>query len=179
MKVFINPGHALHGTPDPGAVNVNTGLREADVTAAVGELVAEYLVEAGFEVCIMQDDDLEAVVDTANEAEADIFVSIHCNASGNSVAEGTESWYCYGDTDGEFLAEFINDQIVDSVGTWDRGVKCAVPGENGLYVLTNTDMPAVLVEMAFISNYADEERLEERQDEFARAIARGITDYLQ
>jgi len=179
MRIFINPGHALNGEPDPGACNKRTGLRESDVNAAVGALVAEYLVKAGLEVNLMQEDNLDDVVDVANEEMADIFVSIHCNSANSISAEGTETWYCYGDDEGEVLAGYINDQIVDSVGTWDRGVKCAVPGENGLYVLTNTEMPAVLVELAFISNANDEELLEEKQDEFARAIARGITDYLQ
>ena len=50
--------------------------------------------------------------------------------------------------------------------------------KNGLYVLTNTDMPAVLVELAFISNEDDEKLLRNNQDDFARAIARGVTDYL-
>ena len=58
-------------------------------------------------------------------------------------------------------------------------MKIATPGVNGLYVLTNTDMPAVLVELAFISNADDVVLLTEKQDEFARAIARGITDYLK
>ncbi len=47
MKVFINPGHAPNGHPDPGAVNDNTGLRECDVALAVGDLVAHYLKTAG------------------------------------------------------------------------------------------------------------------------------------
>lgn len=46
-----------------------------------------------------------------------------------------------------------------------------------MYVLTNTDMPAVLVELAFISNESDEQLLADNRDDFARAIARGITDY--
>ena len=67
---------------------------------------------------------------------------------------------------------------MDSMNTVDRGIKEAVPGKNGLYVLTNTDMPAVLVELAFISNEDDEKLLRNNQDDFARAIARGVTDYL-
>ena len=63
--------------------------------------------------------------------------------------------------------------------TTDRGVKIATLGVNGLYVLTNTDMPAVLVELAFITNPDDEEILANAQDALARAVARGITDYEQ
>ena len=106
------------------------------------------------------------------------FISIHCNSVESPYAEGTETWYCSGSEAGRLLAECIQDQIVDSLNTVDRGIKVAVPGKNGLYVLTNTDMPAVLVELAFISNEDDEKLLRNNQDDFARAIARGVTDYL-
>ena len=56
-------------------------------------------------------------------------------------------------------------------------MKTATLGVNGLYVLTNTDMPAVLVELAFITNPDDENILANAQDAMARAVARGITDY--
>ena len=71
----------------------------------------------------------------------------------------------------------IQNQIVDALGTVDRGVKGAKPGVNGLYVLSNTDAVAVLVELAFIDHAGDAELLGTQQDEFARAIARGVTDY--
>lgn len=77
------------------------------------------------------------------------------------------------------LANCIQNQIVNALDTTDRGVKIATPGVNGLYVLTNTDMPAVLVELAFITNPDDEEILANAQDALARAVARGITDYEQ
>ena len=74
----------------------------------------------------------------------------------------------------------IQRQIVDALGTADRGVKGAVPHtDNSLYVLNNTDAVAVLVETAFIDNAEDEVLLRTKQDEFARAIARGITDFEQ
>ena len=66
-----------------------------------------------------------------------------------------------------------------ALGTADRGIKGAVPGKNGLYVLSNTDAVAVLVETAFIDNAEDEVLLRTKQNEFARAIARGITDFEQ
>ena len=66
---------------------------------------------------------------------------------------------------------------MDALGTVDRGIKAAKPGVNGLYVLSNTDAVAVLVELAFIDHEGDAELLRSQQDEFARAIARGVTDY--
>ena len=62
------------------------------------------------------------------------------------------------------------------ISTGQRGEN---PGKNGLYVLTNTYMPVVLVEIAFISNEDDEKLLQNEQDGYARAIARGVTDYME
>ena len=186
MKVFINPGHDQKY--DSGAVNPNTGLRECDVAAEVGALVVDYLEAAGCEWQLLQSDNLApppagrseyadrqgpTVTETANDWGADIFVSIHCNAA-NTTAQGTEV-ECYGSGTGEQLAQCIQSQIVDSIGTTDRGVKYMPQ----LLVLKYTDMPAVLVEMAFIDNDEDAELLAGKQDEFARAIARGVTDYEQ
>ena len=186
MKVFINPGHDKEH--DSGAVNPNSGLRECDVAAEVGALVVDYLEAAGCECQIMQSDNLAptpagrseyadrqgpTVTETTNDWGADIFVSIHCNAA-NTTAQGTEV-ECYGSGTGEQLAQCIQSQIVDSIGTTDRGVKYMPQ----LLVLKYTDMPAVLVEMAFIDNDEDAELLAGKQDEFARAIARGVTDYEQ
>ena len=175
MKVFLNAGHAPNGNPDPGACGY--GLRECDVAKNVADLVAAYLTAAGVEVVgCLQSDSLHEVVSASNRSGADVFISIHCNAY-NGSANGTEVWHFYGSGAGETLARCIQNQIVDALGTVDRGVKGAKPGVNGLYVLNNTDAVAVLVELAFIDNESDAALLRERQDEFARAIARGVTDY--
>ena len=179
MKVFINPGHSPGGHPDPGAVNSETGLRECDVALAVGESAASYLNEAGVETEMLQSDSLAEICEAANGSGADIFVSIHCNAADAAEANGTETWACAGSYRGGMLADCIQSQLVDALDTTDRGVKIATPGINGLYVLTNTDMPAILVELAFISNPGDEEILANAQDALARSIARGVTDYEQ
>ena len=175
MRVFLNPGHAPDGNPDPGACGY--GLRECDVAKSVADLVAGYLIAAGVEVVgNLQSDSLHEVVSSSNRAEADVFISIHCNAC-NGVAQGTEVWHYYSSDEGEKLAQCIQNQIVDALGTVDRGVKGAKPGVNGLYVLSNTDAVVALVELAFIDHVGDAELLRSQQDEFARAIARGVTDY--
>lgn len=180
MKVFINPGHAPRGNPDPGAVNQYNGLRECDVAASVGSLLEQYLNAAGVEVTgVVQDDSLRMVVDIANASGADLFVSIHCNSAASPQANGTEVWHYYNSTRGKQFAQCIQEQIVNALNTTDRGVKGAQPGTNGLYVLTHTDAIAVLVELAFISNMEDNLLLQQNQDDFARAIARGITDFQQ
>ncbi len=176
MKVFINPGHAPG--IDPGAVG-HSGLQEADVARKVGALVEQYLQAVGIETESCQDDSLSYVCSLANASGSDIFISIHCNAAGTPAALGTETFRFSNSFEGGKLGLAIQNQITASLGTVDRGLKDAVPGRNGLYVLTNTDMTAVLVELAFISNESDEELLTNNQDDFARAIARGVTDYMQ
>lgn len=189
MKVFLNPGHDVKY--DSGAINPNSGLRECDVAAHVGALVKHYLELAGCECELMQSDNLAptskgrsyypdrqgpTVTETANDWDADIFVSIHCNSAEADEACGTETFaYDLDGGEGEKLATCIQDQIVDALNAVDRGVKA----NPKLFVLRYTAMPAVLVELGFISNESDEALLTDRQDDFARAIARGVTDYEQ
>ena len=75
MKVFLNPGQAPNGHPDPSAVNEETGLRESDVALAVGKSAASYLNAAGVETELLQSDSLYEICETANSSDADIFVS--------------------------------------------------------------------------------------------------------
>lgn len=179
-KVYINPGHDTKY--DSGAVNPINGMREADVVKEVGELVVDYLSAVGYQVLSRQSDNLYydtpyadrdvSVVDEANSWGADVFVSIHCNAA-NQIAKGTEvEVYRYGSKAND-LADCIQAQIVTSLDTVDRGVK----ERPNLLVLKHTDMPSVLVELAFIDSDSDADLLKNNRDDFARAVARGITDY--
>lgn len=165
-------GHAPNGNPDCGAYNKSTGLRESDVNYSIGKKVEYYLSEVGFDIMTVQDDDLQTICNLSNNYGADLFVSIHCNSAENEEAKGTETFY---GSDTNF-AECIQKQIINILGTVDRGIKDG----NHLYVIKYTDCKAVLVECGFISNIEDERMLsdENKQDELARAISRGITDYI-
>ncbi len=180
MKVFINPGH-MSGV-DPGAVNEKLGINEADIALKIGKMVEKYLQEAGCETMLLQSHNLNGeapaypnVCYTANHWTADIFISLHCNSFADESANGTEvlvhnKWSRAGD-----LAACIQQRIIARLKTTDRKVK-----ENAdLCVLENTVMPAVLVEIAFISNDDDVQLLMNNLDDFARAIACGITDFWQ
>ena len=169
IRVFINPGHAPGGNPDPGACG--NGLRECDIALAVGGLVVKYLEAVGIGTRLLQSDSLGEISSTANAWGADLFISIHCNSAASDAATGTETFCFPGSQKGNWLATCIQKQIVDSVCTVDRGVK-----EASFHVLRNTDCPAVLVELAFINNPKDAAILRDKQDELARAIARGVTD---
>ena len=177
MKICINGGH--YPGLDSGAVGAS-GLQEANVVHDIMQSVMYYLQQAGYETIQVQENELQAICDASNNFGADLFVSIHCNAAANTEAKGTETWFNDGSIVGESLARCIQSQIINLLNTVDRGVKDAVPGVNGLYVLKNTNCPAVLVETAFISNPDDELLLasDQGKDDFARAIAVGITNYV-
>lgn len=181
MKAFINPGHAPGGNPDPGAVGPS-GLRESDVASDVALQAAEYLRTAGCEVMVYQSDSLQDICDQANSWGADVVVSIHCNAAENPAATGMEIFTSRGQTRADNLARNIMAQMADEFPTlpvrsdWSDG---DVDKEAGLYVLINTDAPAVLAELAFITNPEEETILASHDGKrmFAGAIARGVTDY--
>lgn len=179
-KIFINQGH-FPGI-DPGAVGPS-GLQEAVVVQDVGMRVVEYLNAVGHQAIAYQSDSLQDICNQANSWGADLIVSIHCNSFSSAAATGMEIWTSRGQTRADKLATLIMSQMAGEFptlpvrGDWSDG---DVDKEAGLYVLINTDAPAVLVELAFISNPNEEAILasEEGKRMFAAAIARGVTDYI-
>lgn len=178
MKIFINPGHCPG--VDSGATNGE--YQEALIVRDIGERVKKYLEDAGHEVIYMQsnnlcgeDDNWPDICLTANRSMAAIFVSIHCNGYVDDRPKGTECLVYSRWSQADKLAQCIQDMIVSTLGTVDRGVK----ERSDIAVLKHTYMPAVLVETAFITNNDDLELLITRQDDFARAIVAGIIEYLE
>ena len=188
MKLVIDPGHAGRNV-DPGAVNAATGLQEADVALFVSKLVETQLLAAAHEVKLTrtdweqaETDDLNVRTSLSNDWGADLFVSIHCNSAVSEEANGFEVWTSPGQTAGDDLGTCIYQQIMDQfpdrLGRSDYSDGDA-DKEARFYVLVHTDAPACLVEMAFISNDEEAALLADPdwQDTYARAIARGVTDY--
>ena len=164
MKIFINAGH---GGNDSGAVGF--GLKESDVAYCIAARIVSHLRKYNLETKLFQYDGLEKICATANEWNADFFVSIHCNAF-NGTASGTETYCFYNSAEGKKLATSIHNQILKTFPELtNRGVK-----EAGYYVLRHTDATAVLVETAFIDNLHDNDLLKNRAEDFAIAIAQGI-----
>ncbi len=182
-KIFIDQGHNPQGF-NAGAEG--NGLREQDVVYQVGVYLAELLRENGnFEVRLSRptaettlgtsnSTSLQSRVSAANTWGADYFISIHTNASEDPSANGTEVYVYDTSSPAYGMAEDILQKIVSRLGTRDLGVK-----ENrSLYVLRRTMMPALLVELAFITNSGDAELLRYDQYQFAYAIYQGILQYL-
>ena len=176
--VVIDPGH---GGPDSGAIGIG-GLRETDVVLDVSKIVTNILNKKGVKVKMTRtneiDLDLGPRVSMANNTKADIFVSIHANASVGKKRNinGLETFY-YSGWKGRLLAEKIQKQIIKvSPGSPDRGVR------RGSYlVIKRTNMPAVLVEIGFVTGKLDGSRLSKdmHRERVAYAIARGILEYLE
>ncbi|MGO5130121.1 N-acetylmuramoyl-L-alanine amidase [Mitsuokella jalaludinii] len=179
LHIFLNPGHAAGGRPDPGAVNQQLQLAESELAAKITAVCRRYLVANGHTVKVLQSHNLIGespgypnVVATANAWYADFFISIHVNAGGG---RGCET-YCFDrESPGGRLAAHIQQNVMAHIHALDpdfpnRGVK-----ENrGLAVLRGTQMPAVLVETAFIDHPDDAWLLQHYPDAFAHGIAAGI-----
>lgn len=187
-KICLDPGHA-GGNTDPGAVNAETGLQEATVNLAIASQVKKYLVAVNYQVLMTRTEEEQAETDSlayrcelANNWGADLVVSLHCNSAASEQAHGVEIYTTQGETDGDRLATCIINQVTNSFpdlqlrADWDDGDP---DKEQNFYMLRYTDAPAVLLEMAFISNHAEAAKLSDPawQREISRAVARGISDY--
>ena len=182
--VVVDPGH---GGTDTGAIGPSY-VREKDITLKISLEVARILQANGVNVFMTRTTDvdvygpeatdtqeLQARVNVARRhPEADIFVSIHCNAFTNPSARGTGTYYYGHSSRDSLLAQSIQDEMVAATGLYDRGINSA-----RFYVLRNSWIPATLVETAFISNPYEEKLLDsaEMQHTMALAICRGIRNY--
>ena len=177
-KVAINAGHMYSGSgyEDKGASGMYS--LEGDIARAVANVVCDDLQKVGYEILFIQDDGLKNICDMANGFNGDVFVSIHCNSADNPKAHGTETWYHTGSEEGPKLAQCVQNQLVESMGTADRGIKKDTDRyDTGFAVTRDTKMPACLTELAFISNADEEDYMNDHIELMAHAVARGITDY--
>ena len=180
-KIYIDPGHNCSGA-DTGAVGF--GLKEQDVSVQIGVLLRDMLINSGQTVKMSRDSITDTVSSSlngslayryngANDWNADIFVSIHCNAA-NTKAYGCETYYCTGSTQGRALAECVQPHMTAETERYNRGVKSA-----NFAVIKHTNMPAILVETAFIDNYDDNRFLASDDGKYKCAVGiyKGICNY--
>ena len=183
IKIYIDQGHNPN-PPNTGAEG--NGSREQDITYEVGQRLATLLRNDGrFEVRLSRPTpqtqlgtsnagSLRARVNEANSWRADYFISIHTNASISPSANGTEVLVYSSPSRSASLAEDVLRELTEITGFESRGVKL----RPGLYVLRKTSMPAILVELGFISNPYEASFMANNPSLFAQGIYQGLLDYL-
>ncbi|MGL5514719.1 MAG: N-acetylmuramoyl-L-alanine amidase family protein [Sporomusa sp.] len=171
--IVVDPGH---GGSNPGAIG--SGTREADNNLAVSLKLRDKLVKAGARVIMTRETDrtvapagsaltqeLAARVNIAEANNTDIFISVHSNSNPNPAIDGAMTFYPSGKS--SKLALAVQDAIIRQSGAADKGTSAAT-----FYVLRNTTMPSVLVEMGFVSNAREARALQD--DSYRNKIAQGI-----
>ena len=187
-------GHSItidagHGGNDSGAIGP-TGVTEKSVTLRVALALQKILTSEGATVYMTRTTDtevspkgaaasdieeLQARCDVANQHDSDIFISIHMDSFTNGAAKGTTGYYyALGSKKSRDLADKVRAGVIDQIGTPSRGTQSC-----NFYVVKHTDMPATLVEVAFISNPTEEKLMnsEDGVQKAAQGIADGIADF--
>ena len=189
--IFLDPGH---GGSDSGAVE--NGVREKDLTLSVYNKVSSRLASLGYTVLTSRNTDkdvgLVSRADQANKSNADMFLSIHFNAGGRGTAYGIETYYYKHEQGYEpeinkdnhnsperieksrKLANKIQQNLLYKTGAYDRGVRRA-----SFAVLRETSIPSILVELGFIDNQEEVNKIKtnEYQEKLADGIVDGIVEY--
>lgn len=172
--IVVDAGHGDH---DPGTSGHD--LVEKNVNLNVALRLEKLLKDAGVDVVMTRRDDtfvtLSGRVAIAEKANADAFISIHANAA-SAAAQGAETFYNsrYQARESRKLAEAIQKRLVAETGMRHRRVADA-----NFYVIRNTTMPSTLVELGFLTNREDANRMKQPgyDDKAAKAIFNGINDY--
>jgi N-acetylmuramoyl-L-alanine amidase len=188
--VMLDPGH---GGYDPGAVS-SQGVYEKSINLQIAQKVKEMLSPCGIEAFLTREEDIDYVpagvkgkitkkqidlnrrIQMASEAKADVFVSLHVNATIEGRNSGAETFYHFKSKSGKELAELIQQELIKISGMNRRIAK---PGD--FYVINNTTMPAVIVEVGYLSSVKEQKKLQQSwyQEQLARAIAKGIAVYFK
>lgn len=182
IKIFIDQGHNPFSHNQGAEGN---GLFESEINYEVGKYLENFLAnDYRFEVLVSRPTpdtvlgynnttSLQERVNIANSWGADYFISIHTNSNNNPAVNGSEV-YVYSESSPAYnMATDILNSIVEFVETKNNGVRI----NRTFYVLRKTAMPALLIELGYLSNENDAEKLLEDRYDFAYAIYIGILNY--
>ncbi len=182
IKIYIDQGH---NPKNPNAGAEGNGYREQDIVFRIGILLAELLrSNPEFEVRLSRPNEdtqvgtsnttsLRLRVADANAWGADYFISLHTNASDSPNATGIEAFAFSRPSDAFNLGEDILASLSQTTGLRNRGMQV----RTNLYVLRKTNMPAVLVELGFITNPNDVSLMVNQPELFAQGVYQGILNY--
>lgn len=182
IKIFIDQGHNPSGFNAGAEAN---GLREQDITYLVGIYLRDLLNNNPEFAAITSRNtpseslgtdkrsSLQERIDMAKKWGAHYFISIHVNGSLNSALNGTEAFVYRKYSPVYWLA----DDIVNAISSRMQIKKIGTYADPSLYVIAKSKMPAVLLELGFVSNPQDAKKMEEDPYGFSYAIYQGILKY--
>jgi N-acetylmuramoyl-L-alanine amidase len=182
IRVYIDQGH---NPVNPNAGAEGNGYREQDIVYRVGrELYSLLIADPNFSARLSREtpetvlgisnaDSLRLRVEGARAFDADLFLSLHTNAAVSPSAGGSEALVYSAASPAYRIAEALLQSLTEATGFRNRGVKL----RPGLYVLARTPMPAVLLELGFITNPYEATYMYENPRLFARGIYNGLRRY--
>ena len=187
MTIAVDPGH---GGYDGGARARDSGRWEKELTLEIALKVEQALKARGAQVvltrredvCLSDGDtatkarkraDLQRRLDIADEAGADVFLSIHLNEYRDRSESGPQVYYQRGADAGRLLAGCLQESLISVL----QPVKKRSANAGDYYVLRNTSLPAALVECGFLSNAQEEKLL--LDEAYHRRIAQAVADGLE
>lgn len=186
QTILIDAGH---GGVDPGAVG-KTSL-EKDITLAVSKRLKALVLQAGGKPVMVREDDVDLGtaqgllkrkredlaqrIQLANDRQADVYLSIHVNSSTKEKLTGPQVFYYEDSQEGKLLAQNIQTQL-----NLIAGGKRIAKGNQELFILKKADRAAVMIELGFLSNPEEEQKLNDPdyQQMLAVAVYQGLANYL-
>jgi len=184
--VFIDPGH---GGTDDGAVYPHPEspeVKEKELNLAIAMRLAELLQQSGIQVVMTRQDDstvqLDERIDMVNSSQAALLVSIHQSSAPDETANRTTTYYYSNgnmsakEVASEKAAQILQANLMKHLDTQDRGTRTAK-----LRMLSDTQIPAVMTNIAYLSNESDREKLltADFQNNAAQALYDGIIEVLK
>jgi len=180
--ICIDPGH---GGYDPGTHCLDNSLQEKDFNLAVALDLKKILEGLGITVVMTRTTDdspegitdltkeLQARCDISNAAGADLFLSIHANAGGGVGCEA----YVWPGGVGATVGNDLTNALAPTMGVHGEAVKDGGPNGRHLYVICNTNAPAVLIEVGFMDS-SDITKLKDHLHQFAGMLAVPLSKFL-
>lgn len=174
-KIAIDPGH---GGSSSGAVGPS-GIKEKNLVLTTSFMIRDLLQKLGAEVVLTRSRDINVAlaerVRIANDARADLFISVHYNGFNDPSANGTETfWHTSGSSESRRLANLLQEELLNKLKRRNRGVKQA-----NFYVLRESRMPSALIEPLFVTNPIEEKIISEERNQLkvAEAVINAIVKY--
>lgn len=182
---------AGHGSGDPGKVGVNHA-KEKDINLAIAQKVKKHLEKKQIKVIMTREDDsslakegsrnkkvedMKARVNLMNKKHPELVVSIHQNSYTQESVSGAQVFYYSHSKDGKIMAEIMQKALLAADSDNTRQAK----GNDTYYLLKRTQVPTIIVECGFLSNWKEAKLLvtEAYQEKMAEAICKGIETCLE